>query len=152
MSSKCLHIMEQLMAPASILTSIIYKPIYAIQAMYHALPWLITTRSSGTYTSHIHFRARKISILIPNPQIAQRRDHTNKTPPSLPSPNPQILPRPPHLSPTLRDPLPQNRRLRFLLGRPIHLPPRSRQALSPHQAALLPNPHQLLFNLNLNLP
>ncbi|PVH89226.1 alpha/beta-hydrolase [Cadophora sp. DSE1049] len=45
MSSKCLHIMEKLMAPASILTSIIYKPIYAIQAMYHAVPWLITTRS-----------------------------------------------------------------------------------------------------------
>ncbi|KAL2071226.1 hypothetical protein VTL71DRAFT_12461 [Oculimacula yallundae] len=46
MSTQCLLIMEKLMTPASLLTSILYKPIYALQALYHAVPWLITTRSS----------------------------------------------------------------------------------------------------------
>ncbi|KAG4430230.1 hypothetical protein IFR05_014286 [Cadophora sp. M221] len=46
MSSKCLLVMEKLMEPASLLTSILYKPLYAFQAMYYAIPWLITTRPS----------------------------------------------------------------------------------------------------------
>lgn len=44
MSSKCLLIMENLMAPSSLFHTILYKPLYAFQAMYHALPWLLTTR------------------------------------------------------------------------------------------------------------
>ncbi|CAL3968503.1 hypothetical protein PZA11_004074 [Diplocarpon coronariae] len=46
MSPTCLLIMEKLMSPASLLTTLFYKPLYAVQAMYHAIPWLVTTRSS----------------------------------------------------------------------------------------------------------
>ncbi|CZT02943.1 related to dienelactone hydrolase family protein [Rhynchosporium agropyri] len=46
MSSQCLLIVENLMSPAPLLTSILYKPLYALQALYHAIPWFITTRPS----------------------------------------------------------------------------------------------------------
>lgn len=46
MSIACLPIMEKITTPTSWLTTLLYKPLYVAQALYYALPWMISARSS----------------------------------------------------------------------------------------------------------
>lgn len=39
-------LMKAIMTPSSWLTTLMYKPLYIVQAMYHVIPWFVRTRQS----------------------------------------------------------------------------------------------------------
>lgn len=46
MNLACLSLMEKLTTPAPWSTTLLYKPLYLLSALYYALPWMVSTRSS----------------------------------------------------------------------------------------------------------
>lgn len=55
MNPRAMNIMDKLIEPASWLKTILYKPIYAVQAMSIAIPWMNKTKVSVTYPRVVSF-------------------------------------------------------------------------------------------------